>query len=357
MSSAIPAGRYEEGTADTPEPVSEPTDHGSVHDHGWRNEVVSRVQQHRARRGTGGNTGQALEFDFAADEALTVTDAPVSRHRLHRTGFEDVYVSDGDSPINPESFLPPPPPPPKIIRFPRTASLPADDPPQDLIGHSIGGEILEETPPRITETAENLDQLTTASVDPLDIRREFAQPEQMELLPSFEDIQLEPIQASLQAENEVIPTPAGLAQRLVAGAVDISMVAAAVVLFDSAFVRLAHDNPHTRMALLCGLCVSGLLWLVMQYLFLVHGEGTPGMRFAQLELTTFDGKPVNSHLRRCRAAASVLSAFSIGLGYAWALVDEDRLGWHDRITGTLVRSSAEPAGRANEISSDFMSGF
>jgi hypothetical protein len=28
----------------------------------------------------------------------------------------------------------------------------------------------------------------------------------------------------------------------------------------------------------------------------------------------------------------------MGLGYAWALVDEDRMGWHDRISRTHVRA-------------------
>ena len=42
--------------------------------------------------------------------------------------------------------------------------------------------------------------------------------------------------------------------------------------------------------------------------------------------------------RQCRAAASALSGFSMGLGYFWALVDEDRVGWHDRISRTHVRA-------------------
>lgn len=352
-SSAIPADNYEE-TADSQESVSSPSDPIAVQDQNWRNEVVSRVQRHRARRGKGDNSGQALEFDFAAEEALTVTDAPVIRRKQYRTHFDDGYISEEGISATPPHL------PPKIIRFPRTASLPADDPPDDLIAHSTGGEFIEGTSPRIIEVAENVNEQTTAQTGPADASGEIervAQPEQMELLPSFEDIQFEPSHARVQVESEVIPKPAGLAQRLVAGVVDISMVATGVVLFHSAFVRLAHDNPHSRMALLCALCVAGLLWLVLQYLFLVYGKGTPGMRFAQLELTTFEGSPVNAKSRRCRAAASALSAFSIGLGYAWALVDEDQLGWHDRITGTLVRSSAEPAGHPTEIWTDFMNGF
>jgi hypothetical protein len=29
----------------------------------------------------------------------------------------------------------------------------------------------------------------------------------------------------------------------------------------------------------------------------------------------------------------------MGLGYFWALVDEDRVGWHDRISRTHVRTA------------------
>jgi uncharacterized RDD family membrane protein YckC len=87
--------------------------------------------------------------------------------------------------------------------------------------------------------------------------------------------------------------------------------------------------------------VSALLWLVYQYLFLVYSPGTPGMRMAQLELCTFEGGPVSRSLRRWRALASLLSCCSFGLGFAWALIDEDRLGWHDRITQTHLKTSRE----------------
>ncbi|HET9182047.1 MAG TPA: RDD family protein [Candidatus Angelobacter sp.] len=317
-----------------------PSDRDTLHHQSWRNEVVSRIQQHRARRGKGGNGGQALEFDFAEEEALIVTDAPLIRHKRTGARFDDFNLQGKDTPATPEAF---PPAPPKIIRFPRTASLPIDDPEDERIERSTG-DFMEERSPRIVEAAGDAVEQATAQTGPPDLPEQMqpvAQPEQLDLLPSFEDIQLESSHFNPQLESEVIPTPASLAQRLVAGAVDMIVVAAAVVLFDSVFVRFAHHNPHTRMAFLCALCVAGVLWLILQYLFLVHGSGTPGMRFAQLELTTFEGNPVNAKSRRCRALASALSAFSIGLGYAWALVDEDQLGWHDRITGTLVRDSNE----------------
>jgi uncharacterized RDD family membrane protein YckC len=182
------------------------------------------------------------------------------------------------------------------------------------------------------------DELTQSQIEPT------RAPEQMELLPSFEDIQLEPAYASTQPDLEIIPCPAPLKERIVAGIVDMTLVALGAVLFAYSFVRMSEDTPHSRLAWLFALCVGGILWILFQYLFLVHGSGTPGMLFAQLELRTFEGRRVDANTRRIRAAASALSALSVGLGYAWALVDEDRLGWHDRMTRTLLTSSTQQSG-------------
>jgi hypothetical protein len=39
-----------------------------------------------------------------------------------------------------------------------------------------------------------------------------------------------------------------------------------------------------------------------------------------------------------RIAALFLSAAPVGLGFLWALIDEDSLGWHDRLSRTYQRS-------------------
>jgi uncharacterized RDD family membrane protein YckC len=57
---------------------------------------------------------------------------------------------------------------------------------------------------------------------------------------------------------------------------------------------------------------------------------------AGLRLSRFDGSRVPRRIRRWRVLASVLSGFSFGLGYAWCVLDEDQLSWHDRITRTYL---------------------
>ena len=80
----------------------------------------------------------------------------------------------------------------------------------------------------------------------------------------------------------------------------------------------------------------GLMWSAYQYLLLVYSGTTPGLKLAKLELHRFDGSPVPLRLRRWRVLTSVLSGLSLGLGYAWCFLDEDRLCWHDRITRTYM---------------------
>ena len=135
------------------------------------------------------------------------------------------------------------------------------------------------------------------------------------------------------------PQPAPMHQRLVAGLVDVAIVGVATGVFALTFVEAAEGVPHSNMTMVCMLAAGGIFWLVFQYIFLVYRRATPGMDFAGLELCTFDGKATTMFERQSRAAASALSGFSMGLGYFWALVDEDRVGWHDRISRTHVRAA------------------
>ena len=340
-----PAGPESNSTQDPPRETS------------WRREVVSRVQLHRARRHKRGHGDGAMEFDFGPEEALAVTEEPVVRGRLSRyaatkshlppAGDTDRADEDVAALITSE--------PPKVIRFPRQPAIARNQEIHDWRFQPEPSQPLPDMPPRILDDVEPSASDTATPYDTPDylpqVDRAAAAPppEQMELLPSFDDIRLESAHIRAQTESEAVPRPASLQERFIAGAVDVTAVVLAVVVFEITFVYLAEDNPHSRVALLCGLCVSAALWVLFQYLFLVHGQGTPGMRLAELELATFDGKPVTRYACRWRALASTLSALALGLGYAWALVDEDQLGWHDRITETLVCSHHQRPAAETEL--------
>ena len=264
----------------------------------WRQEVISRVQQHRARRRKRCDPN-AMELDFPAGNLME------------------------NGPPSEVVFRPPPifkPGPPKIIRFPRpvpTQAVPMEQAPVEEL--ELAEPVLDT--PRILDAPE-------------------PQPEQMDLLSSFADIRLEPQAEKARGEVDLPPQPAPLQQRIFAGLVDASVVLIASAIFAIAFMTMAKGLPQTRMMLLCAGMICATLWLVYQYLFLVYSTGTPGMQMAQLELCTFKGESVSVSLRRWRALASMLSGCSIGLGFAWAFVDEDTLGWHDRITQTHLREQS-----------------
>lgn len=289
----------------------------------WRREVTSRVQQHRARRRKSGDAN-ALELDFSTEEPYS-------------------FAAD------PQEYRLPPPPEryteivirqdaPKVIRFPRPVITPQPAV-QEVRLDELSDPMAEA--PRILEAQEEEggffenDFLVETEPEP---PGPAAPAEQMQLLPSFADIHLEP-EASLDEDLDPIPHPAPLRQRAIAGLVDSAFVLMGSCIFMLTFLELAEEAPKSRLTMVCALAVGGMFWLVFQYLFLIHGRRTPGMKLAQLELCTFEEGPAPLFARQCRALASTLSGIAIGLGYLWVFIDEDRLGWHDRISQTYLKGS------------------
>jgi uncharacterized RDD family membrane protein YckC len=284
----------------------------------WRSEIISRVQRQHAKRQKEADPN-AMEFEFPIPEHPEEP-AHTIAYDLVRGEREFVPQEIAGHTVRQEA--------PKIIRFPGGA-VPA-------IAERLTypePEPAEEVAPRIFEAVP--DPVLQESIAPSAV---IPRPQQMEL-PCFDDIQLEEGHQRLSEESEIVPQPAPLQHRAVATAIDLALLITGWMIFALTFREIAEDSPTSRMALLCGVCVAGALWLLYQYMFLVYGRGTLGMRMVELELATFEGKRLTSRDRRYRALASVLSALSLGLGYAWALVDEDQLGWHDRITQTVERST------------------
>jgi uncharacterized RDD family membrane protein YckC len=125
-------------------------------------------------------------------------------------------------------------------------------------------------------------------------------------------------------------------RRWLASGIDALIVLAAFGAFVAIFLRIAAATLPWQQAASTSLGLIGLFWAAYQYVMLVLTGSTPGLRLAKLQLSRFDGTAVPRSLRRLRVAAVLLSGLSLGLGYAWAFLDEDRLCWHDRITRTYM---------------------
>ena len=89
-----------------------------------------------------------------------------------------------------------------------------------------------------------------------------------------------------------------------------------------------HVLPFVAAALLTVPLLYKLLWAVT-------GRDTIGTQLAGLELVDFDGRRPSKGKRFQRLFGSILSLLAAGIGMIWALVDEDKLTWHDHISETF----------------------
>jgi uncharacterized RDD family membrane protein YckC len=122
--------------------------------------------------------------------------------------------------------------------------------------------------------------------------------------------------------------------RFVAAALDWSLVLIAYGLFLAAFCAL---GGHLSLNKINSLMFGGVLLLFgLTYglIWAISATETPGMKFAQLRLLTFEGFPPDNRQRLMRLMGSSLSLCTV-LGLAWSAVDEESLGWQDHISRTF----------------------
>ena len=122
--------------------------------------------------------------------------------------------------------------------------------------------------------------------------------------------------------------------RAVASALDWSMVTLGYGLFLLGFHLLGGQYDLSKS----NVTALGAMLLMIGFTyglpFAWTGAETPGMRWAQLRLTTFDGFPPDRRQRLARFGASCLSRCTL-VGLLWSLADEESLAWHDHISRTF----------------------
>ena len=144
-------------------------------------------------------------------------------------------------------------------------------------------------------------------------------------------------------------------RRLAASAIDFAFLMAAFALFGATLLWVAPHLPlggalplslaraftapgAILSAMPFAVCAFAMLAAIYQALFFVLSTATPGMRAARIALCTFSGENPSRTAVRRRLPAFLLSALPLGFGFLWALLDEERLTWHDRICGIYQRS-------------------
>ncbi len=161
-------------------------------------------------------------------------------------------------------------------------------------------------------------------------------PEGQESL-EFETViqQAVPVRKTAEPTIECGHRVAHIHHRLLATAIDLSMVVIALTLFVGVVYlgggRLVLDARTAPLIL--GL--AAFFYLLYEVMWCLAGTDTAGMRWSGLRLVNFDGERLAKQERLVRAAGACLSVLAAGLGVFWALVDEESLTWHDHISKTF----------------------
>jgi uncharacterized RDD family membrane protein YckC len=282
----------------------------------WRREVAAHLNKYRERRQPRAPRYPSLRLRFETAQpgwtARDNTEVPTPSRQSVAEDSKQVAIS-----AEPKS--------PGLKEKPLRAKL---------AGAETTAKIIEF--PRSTAPPRPLDELAEPV---LDCPRILEAPEIVPAGPALGGILIEAAEeepAERRPGFEIPLQPARMRRRIAASAMDILIVSMALSGFGYVFLRIAAIMPPLNQAAGWGMFIAGIFWVAYQYLFLVHAGTTPGLKIMKLQLSRFDGKPVPRGLRRWRVLASLLSGLSLGLGFAWCMLDEDELCWHDRITHTYM---------------------
>ena len=293
-------------------------------DEDWRQEVASRVQNYRTRRHKY-NPELCLPLQFQptpfeeqrrANRSLITSVVPQLEEQEPEPCVPEETMAEEAAPVVVQETPAPPLPlrcvhPRKIIEFPRPAAMPRP------LHYELAEPVLEQ--PRILEAA----------------------PEQFELLPAVPAITLdEEVAPAAAVGHEATPRfeAAGVTRRICCAIFDALILALALAGFAAAYWKIAGVMPplRSRAAALAVAATLSVFWIGYHYCFLVWGGATAGMRLARIEPRSFDGEALTRRGRRRRALSMLVSLIAAGLGFAWTLLDDERLSWHDRISRSYL---------------------
>jgi uncharacterized RDD family membrane protein YckC len=265
---------------------------------------------------------------------------------LDETEALEDEIAFRQSPVFEETY-PPTDIPANLIEFPRQLVAPRKARPR-----LAEGPLREEADQSAHQSAETA-QLRIFEVEAAQIS---TAPAVESLAPEWSSILLaaHPVSAVVEVPEApfqpvLSPQTARYSLRLMAAIVDGCIITAALLAFAAGFAfttaRLSGPASATtgnqitlQIAAITAAVTFAVFTLLYQLLFFTFSEATPGMRYARIALCTFaDDNPTRTAMRR-RILATVLAACPLGIGFLWAWLDEDGLGWHDRISRMYQRN-------------------
>jgi uncharacterized RDD family membrane protein YckC len=135
-----------------------------------------------------------------------------------------------------------------------------------------------------------------------------------------------------KARNRTAP----VRERLISGVLDMAVVLVALGVFIGVVHGIGGDlgTGAESFRTICSVFL-GLLFFYWTFYLRYIGE-TAGMNWMRLRVVTFDGKAPSTVQKWVRTAGTILSFCAAGVGFFWALADEEKLTWHDRMSRTYV---------------------
>jgi len=206
--------------------------------------------------------------------------------------------------------------------------------------------------PRITEALVDEDepqQLSifevdpnTVSTDPMSTSRTVDEPTWIGS--AWQQIELDDQPQTLPDYYAIQPDAPRLYQapfnrRMMATMVDAALILGLV--WGAVYLVASHFDhlPGIRVSEVCGVIVTLGFAALYEWFFLTFAKVTPGMRYAQLSLCTFDEEVPTAAQVKHRMKAMLISVLPVGLGVVWSIFDEDQMSWHDRLSKTYLRLS------------------
>jgi len=146
-------------------------------------------------------------------------------------------------------------------------------------------------------------------------------------------------------QTALVPV-ATLEERLSASAIDAMFLAITCVGFAGLFRSLGGEIAISKMDALVYAAVIYLFYALYICLFTTLAGATPGMQLRRLSIVRLDGTLPDTSQLLWRSFGYLLAGVTLGFGFLWALWDEDRFTWQDRISQTYV-TAVEPLGDSN----------
>lgn len=139
-----------------------------------------------------------------------------------------------------------------------------------------------------------------------------------------------------------------LRERAKAAVLDCTVVAVAFAAFLAIFGGFAGELPLGKVPVAAYAAALYLFYALYFTLFTYFTGTTLGLALRGLTLASFEGQVPSNRQLLWRSFGYLLSAATLGLGFLWALWDEDTLTWQDRISQTYITAGrlpqAAPAG-------------